>query len=79
VSQSFNLLGETTFTDVRPGGEILLVLSPVDHFAFLVGGMFEIGIAGNQEQESFLGTGPSQERDFKYREFGLTLGILADF
>jgi len=78
VSHEIELLGETTFTDVRPGGEVLLVLSPVEHFAFLVGGMFEIGIAGKQESESALG-GSSSERDYEHMEFGLTLGILADF
>lgn len=66
------------FTDVRPGGELLFVLQPVEHFGFIVGGMFEMGIAGEMKTRSFL-TGDSIERDYDYMEFGLTLGVLADF
>jgi hypothetical protein len=73
VSQEIDLVSETTFTDIRPGGEVLLVLQPVEHFGFLVGGMFEKGIAGKMERED------GRERDFDYMEYGLTLGVMGDF
>ena len=66
------------YTDVRPGGEVYLVLQPFPHFGFMVGGLFEMGIAGKAETRSLLGSG-NQEVDYDYMEFGLSLGILADF
>ena len=75
-SHEISLLGTTTFTDVRPGGEALLAISPLEHFGLLAGGMFEIGVAGNIESE---GGGQTVDRDFDYMEFGLTLGVFGNF
>ncbi len=77
TSTKLESLGKITIRDVRPGAEVLLVLSPVDHFAVLLGGSFEIGVAGKRESES--SSGQTTSEDFKYMEYGLTFGVLADF
>ncbi|HMR08119.1 MAG TPA: hypothetical protein PKA88_20200 [Polyangiaceae bacterium] len=68
----------TTFTDVRPGGEVLLALTPLEHFGFLLGGMFEVGIAGKTKSESRI-SNQTLENDFNYAEYGLTFGVFANF
>ncbi len=70
--------GDTTLTDIRPGGEALLAITPLEHFGILAGGMFEIGVAGNLESESAIGN-QTIDRDFDYMEFGLTLGVFGNF
>lgn len=79
VSQDFGAFG-VEYTDVRPGGEVLLVLQPVEHFGFLLGGMFEMGVAGKAEPTGPLGAATGGEtRDFDYMEYGATFGVMADF
>jgi hypothetical protein len=72
---------QTTISDLKPGAEALFVLHPTEHFGIIVGGMFEMGVAGKikTKQPSSLG-GPSTENetDFKQMEVALTLGVLAD-
>ncbi|MEZ4219828.1 MAG: hypothetical protein R3B13_02785 [Polyangiaceae bacterium] len=73
-----SLLGKTTLSDVRPGGEALFAFTAAENFGFLLGGMFEIGVAGKQETESRI-PGQTSERDFDYMEYGLTCGAFVNF
>ena len=66
-----------TYSGFVPGGEVLFALKPLDHFGFLVGGMFETTLGGKAKSESE--TQPEVERDFEARELGLTLGAFIDF
>ncbi len=78
TSTKTKLLGDSTVSDVRPGGDLLFAIEAVDHFGFLIGGHFEIGVNGKIETDNPLGSG-TVERDFKYMEAGLTAGVFADF
>jgi len=68
-----------TVSDFKPGAEALIVLHPVEHFGIIVGGMFEMGVAGKiKTKTSLFGPSTENETDFKQMEVALTLGVLAD-
>ncbi|MBI3200919.1 MAG: hypothetical protein HYZ29_05180 [Myxococcales bacterium] len=71
-----------SYSALVPGGEVLFALKPLDHFGFLVGGMFETTVGGKAKSEedpcSSGASSCSQEADFSQREFGLTLGIFLE-
>jgi hypothetical protein len=69
---------ERSASDVRPGGELLFAIEAVDHFGFLLGGQFEIGVNG-KTKEADPPSPDTVERDFKYMEAGLTAGVFTDF
>lgn len=65
-----------TFSAFVPGGEVLFALKPLDHFGFLVGGMFETTVGATATSEE---TGqPDEERDYQVREIALTLGVFLE-
>lgn len=67
-------------TNFKPGAEALFVFHPIEHFGIMVGGMFEIGVAGKAEVDaSLFGSSGSQEQDYDEMEAALTVGVLADF
>jgi hypothetical protein len=64
------------------GGELFLVLQPVEHFGFIVGPMVEVSVAGKRGGVtvcSGLGQCSSPSRDFAERHYGFTFGVLTDF
>lgn len=63
--------GEFTTSAMVPGGELLFVFEPVEHFGVMLGPMFEYGF-GKEKAE---GGGDSSEADFTYFETGLTVGF----
>lgn len=67
-----------TSREFRPGVDVLFVLHPVDNFGIILGGMFEMSLAGETEAKSPF-TGVTQSQDYQRLEFGLTFGVLADF
>lgn len=66
---------DATTSGMVPGGELLFVFRPVEHFGIMLGPMFEYGF-GKVKVE---GGGDSNEADFKYFETGLTVGFFADW
>jgi|GEM_PF-2584225 len=75
-----SLFGETTVNTALPGVEALFVLSPVEHFAFTIGGMGEISVYGKAKtQVSFFGNSTSGEEDVSTSQLGLTFGTLISF
>ncbi|MBK7586014.1 MAG: hypothetical protein IPI67_38245 [Myxococcales bacterium] len=68
---------EQTYTGLVPGGEVLLALKPLEHFGFLVGGMFETTLGGKAEVKSELTSDQSQ--DFSQTEAAFTLGAFIEF
>ncbi len=75
-----NLFGENTVTTELPGVEALFVLSPVEHFAFTIGGMAEISVHGKARTNlSFAGISATGEEDVSASQFGLTFGTLVSF
>lgn len=67
-----------TSREFRPGVDALFVLHPVDNFGIILGGMFEMSLAGETEVKSPF-TGVTNSQDYQRLEFGLTFGVLADF
>lgn len=68
-------IGEVTTSAIVPGGEILFVFEPVEHFGVMLGPMFEYGFGKQKAESSFMGTSASNEEDFSYWETGLTVGF----
>jgi hypothetical protein len=64
----------TTTSNIVPGGEALLVMRPVDHFGFLLGPFFDIGVNGKIEDDD-----SDASADFDYMAYGLSFGVLGDF
>lgn len=61
-----------------PGGEVLLAIEPVEHFGFLIGGLFERTVGGKIEVQNFLGPG-TVETDYTRTEIALSAGVFASF
>lgn len=64
-----------TYSALVPGGEVLLALKPLDHFGFLLGGLFETAVGGKYEVETPLG---SDDIDYKHMEVALSLGVFLE-
>jgi hypothetical protein len=52
--------------------EPVFTISPVEHFAFVAGGFFDIDFTGESDRGNF-------DRDRRYRSFGLQFGLLGWF
>ena len=63
-------------SDVLVGGEALLVLQPVEHFGFLLGVRYEVGVAGKERRKIVISG--SAEREYDWSQVGATFGIAAD-
>jgi hypothetical protein len=59
---------ETTLSSFAVSADVPLVISPFEHFAFLVGPFLDLGVSGNYET-------PTREIDTKQTAFGLAVGI----
>ncbi|MEB2313386.1 MAG: hypothetical protein OZ928_16195 [Polyangiaceae bacterium] len=71
----YDLAGAGVVSGFAPGGEALLVLGPVDHFAFLVGAHFSVSTGATMK-----GAGDAAgSADISLMQAGLTFGVLADF
>lgn len=69
-----------SYSGIAPGGEVLLVLEPVNHFGFMIGGKFDVSMGAKRSLKGDFGGATSQpDRDFHYLEAGLTVGVLTDF
>jgi len=79
--QKFSLLGSTTMTFVMPAADALLVLSPVEHFAFTLGALAEVSAYGKVKAEApeWLGPASESEIDASARNLGVVFGALASF
>jgi hypothetical protein len=53
-----------------------LVVLPVPHFGFTVGGLADIALSGNRNQTTTGAIASSQDNGYKINNFGLALGIL---
>jgi len=74
--------GSNTSTSVLPAADALFVVSPVEHFAFTVGAIAEVGVYGKLKRKQVdLGTGTASEseQDVKASQFGLVFGALVSF
>lgn len=73
-----------TYSGFAPGGEVLLVLQPVDHFGFLVGARCLVSVGAKAKSKTLTlssgGTSTSTTTsDFSMLQAGLTVGIMSDF
>ena len=68
---------ETKINLIQIPFEVFLVLSPVDHFAFLLGGNADIGVTGNTDFDD--GDGTNVESDARATSFGVLGGVAGWF
>jgi len=72
----YTVKSKTTISATALTLEALLALSPVDHFAILVGPFADVGLGGKvKDEESGAGYTVDAESDLTITSFGLTLGI----
>lgn len=78
-----NFLGSSStyesFSGIMPGGEVLFVLEPVNHFGFLIGGKFDVATGAKASLKGDGAPPSSSDQDFSYVQAGLTVGVLTDF
>ncbi|HEY6556397.1 MAG TPA: hypothetical protein VI072_03960 [Polyangiaceae bacterium] len=67
---------ETSGNSLQLTVEGNLVISPFEHFAFLVGPFLDLGLSGSSETES---DGATAEEDQKFTSYGITAGIAGYF
>jgi hypothetical protein len=59
--------------------EANLVISPMEHFAFLVGPFLDLGLSGEEKRETTEPGVPDQEADRKLTAYGLQVGVAGYF
>jgi hypothetical protein len=64
----------TTLSGLDLTGEVMLGISPIENFAFLVGPYLDLGLSGTQEFEP--ASGPSSEADSTLTGFGLAVSVV---
>lgn len=66
---------ETSFSAFDLTGELMLGISPIENFAFLIGPYLDLGLSGSGESTD-LSTNNTLEADTKLTSFGLAVSVL---
>ncbi len=69
-----------SYSGISPGGEVLLVLEPVNHFGFMIGAKFDVSASAKRSIKGDSTPSTSMpDENFSYLQAGLTVGVLTDF